>query len=100
MRAHSPETGRGELTQDDVDRINTRLVGRNGVALPKVLEGDSCFVCNTNSERNAVTAGIFREHLQATHHDAGSESPSKAQKGSLNHLQGRRRKWIKYCTKE
>ena len=64
---------RGKLTQDDVDRINTRLVGRNGVVLPKVLEGDSCYACSTNSERNAVTAGIFREHLQATHPDAGSD---------------------------
>jgi len=64
---------RGELEQADVDAINERLVGRNGVSLPKVLEGDSCYACSTNSQRNAITAAIFREHLQATHPDADSD---------------------------
>jgi hypothetical protein len=64
---------RGELEQADVDKINERLVGKGGVNLPKVLEGDSCYACCTNSQRNAITAAIFREHLRATHPDVDSD---------------------------
>jgi len=64
---------RGQLEQADVNTINERLVARNGVSLTKVLEGDSCYACSTNSQRNAITAAIFREHLQATHPDADSD---------------------------
>lgn len=63
----------GELVQADVDRINQRLVGTGGVVLPKNLEGDTCYACDRNSIRNAITAAIFREHLRQTHPEAGSD---------------------------
>jgi len=65
---------RGELEQADVDTINERFVGKNGLSLPRVLEGDSCYACNKNSQRNAITSAIFRQHLKATHPDAGSDA--------------------------
>ena len=62
----------GDLTQADVDRINERVVGTGGVALPRNLEGDTCYACSKNSQRNAITAAIFREHLRQTHPEADS----------------------------
>ena len=57
----------GSLTQNDVDRINTRLVGYEGTSLPKTIGGNTCYACPRNDERNAITAGIFDEHLRKTH---------------------------------
>jgi hypothetical protein len=58
---------RGEMTQDDVDLINSRYVGAGGIQLPKKLDGDTCYACHTNKQRNAITAAIFQEHLKQTH---------------------------------
>ena len=58
---------RGEMTQDDVDLINSRYVGAGGIQLPKKLDGDTCYACHTNKQRNAITAAIFQEHLRQTH---------------------------------
>lgn len=58
---------RGEMTQDDVDLVNSRYVGAGGIQLPKKLDGDTCYACHTNKQRNAITAGIFQEHLKRTH---------------------------------
>jgi len=55
---------RGELEQADVDAINERLVGRNGVSLPKVLEGDTCYVAQTAREtqsRQPSFVNIFKQ---------------------------------------
>jgi len=30
-------------------------------------EGDACYACPTNKERNSIQAGIFQKHIQATH---------------------------------
>ena len=32
--------------------------------IDNTLEGDTCYPCETNSQRNAVTAAIFLEHLR------------------------------------
>jgi hypothetical protein len=31
------------------------------------LQGDACYACPTNKERNAIQAAIFQKHIQATH---------------------------------
>ena len=58
---------RGEMREADVAKLNERYVGAEGIDLPKKLQGDTCYACPTNKERNAVTAAIFRDHLKRTH---------------------------------
>jgi hypothetical protein len=62
-----------ELTEEDIENINTRVIGRNGLTLPKKLDGDTCYACPTNKERNLVTAAIFNEHIRKTHPDANTD---------------------------
>ena len=57
----------GEITEDDIEWINTRVLGRNGLKLPKRLEGNACYASYKNMERNSITAGIFDQHLKDTH---------------------------------
>lgn len=65
----------GDLTQEDRERINTRVIRKknsnnnDGIELPKSFpEGfDVCYACPTNKERNAITAGIFRDHINLSH---------------------------------
>eukprot|EP00574_Skeletonema_japonicum_P011463 CAMPEP_0201714666 /NCGR_PEP_ID=MMETSP0593-20130828/1046_1 /ASSEMBLY_ACC=CAM_ASM_000672 /TAXON_ID=267983 /ORGANISM="Skeletonema japonicum, Strain CCMP2506" /LENGTH=747 /DNA_ID=CAMNT_0048203961 /DNA_START=45 /DNA_END=2288 /DNA_ORIENTATION=- len=64
---------RGEMTQEDVDKINKRYVGDDGIKLPKQFDGDTCYACGTNKQRNAITAAIFQEHLRQTHPQAGND---------------------------
>jgi hypothetical protein len=66
---------RGELEQADVDTINERFVGKNGLSLPRVLEGDSCDACNKNSQRNAITSA--RRPTQAHHYYQGLHTVDK-----------------------
>ena len=47
--------------------FNTRIVGRNGLKLPSTFEGDACYACPSNRERNAISAGNFRRHVLNTH---------------------------------
>jgi hypothetical protein len=58
---------RDDLTQEDREKINTRVVGQNGVTLPPSFDGDVVYACATNKERNAIQAGIFRDHILSTH---------------------------------
>ena len=57
----------GELSQEQRDLINTRVVGKNGVTLPKLMQNDNTwnYACPTNRERNSITAGIFKKHVWA-----------------------------------
>ena len=62
----------GNLTQEDRIKINSRVIGNEeskGIELPKSFEEgcDVCYACPTNKERNAITAGIFREHIKREH---------------------------------
>ena len=63
----------GDITEADVKKLNERFVGANGVDLPKKPQGDTCYACATNKQRNAVTAAIFRDHLKRTHPPAGDD---------------------------
>jgi hypothetical protein len=31
------------------------------------LQGDACYTCPTNKERNAIQSAIFQKHIQAIH---------------------------------
>ena len=59
----------GEDTVEDRKKINTRVIGTNGVTLPDPTVGDVCYACPTNNERCAVTAGVFWNHIMTTHPD-------------------------------
>ena len=57
----------GSLTQEDIDVLNSRVLGANGVKLPKSLPGDTCYATPTNKERNSISAGMFDQHVRETH---------------------------------
>ena len=67
-----PEYGRmllriwhGELSEDDIKMINTRLVGLNGVELPDVnSDSDIAYSCPTNLERNLIHTELFQQHIR------------------------------------
>lgn len=57
---------KGEMTEDDIRLLNTRVVGQHGVVLPEHShDADTCYACPFNLQRNATSAGIFREHLHS-----------------------------------
>ena len=57
----------GQDTEDDRLRINSRVVcADNGVEL-LVGNTDACYICPTNKEQNIITAGVFMNHILATH---------------------------------
>lgn len=57
----------GGLTKKDRDILNTRVIGHNGLTLPAKFEGDACYACPTNKERNAISATSFENHVNQTH---------------------------------
>jgi len=62
----------GEDTREDREKINTRLIGgTNNVTPPD--DDDACYACPTNQERNAIYAGIFKNHILDTHPDVASD---------------------------
>lgn len=55
---------KGEMTKDDVDLINQRVVGTNGLTLPDVTDdSDITYACPHNNERNAISASIFKQMI-------------------------------------
>lgn len=63
-----------ELTQRNIDLLENRVIGQNGLTLPNIIPGDTCYACQTNSKRNSITASIFNQHVQVTHPDAQSNT--------------------------
>ncbi len=56
----------GELREEDIILLNTRVVRSNNVTLPNdCSDADTCYACPTNKERNAISAGVFQEHLRS-----------------------------------
>jgi len=43
------------LTQEDRDKINTRVVGRDGVTLPSTFDKDVVYTCSTNKKSAMVS---------------------------------------------
>ena len=69
-----PEYGRimkrmwnNNLSKKDRKLFNTRVVGNNNLKLPSTFEGDACYVCPSNQEHNAISAGNFEMHILDTH---------------------------------
>jgi len=58
---------KGDLTKKDRERLNTRVVGQNGLTLPPTFDGDACYACPTNVERNCISAASFKKHVTSTH---------------------------------
>ena len=56
---------RGELSQEDIKMINTRIVGLNGVELPAInSDSDIAYSCPTNTERNLIHTELFQQHIR------------------------------------
>lgn len=65
----------GNFEQEDIDWINSRVIGKNGLELPKTLDGDACYACPLNMERNSITKAIFGDHAEQTHPNADDHNP-------------------------
>ena len=58
----------GDLTKEDREKINTRVIGENGLTLPSSFGNkDVCYASPTNKERNAISAGNFKQLVIKTH---------------------------------
>ncbi len=85
----------GDLSLEDKQQINTRVIGYNGLELPSMLQGkckiihvqnnvlllnllaftclsdqiqgENCYACPTNHEHNSIQASIFKKNILATH---------------------------------
>ncbi len=56
-----------DLSTNDRKRINTRVIGKNGVTLPTSFNGvDASYACPTNKERNTIHASNFKQHVMQT----------------------------------
>ena len=55
----------GKDTREDREKINTRVIGTNDVELPT--DPNACYACPINKERNSITAGVYKNHILATH---------------------------------
>ncbi len=65
-----------DLSKKDRERLNTRVIGRNGVQLPSSFDGvDVSFACPTNRERNAIHASHFKQHLEKSHPKVNEDEP-------------------------
>ena len=52
----------GETTEDDVNMLNKRIVGKNGVTLPEdSVNADTCYAYPFIKKRNTVSAGILND---------------------------------------
>ena len=60
---------RGKLTHKDHNTINKQVITRTNVDLPKNISPnvDWSYACPTNRERNAISAGVFKQHVLNTH---------------------------------
>jgi len=69
-----------DLRKEDRKRINTRVIGQNGVQLPSSFKKvDGSFACPTNQERNSLNASHFKQHVINTcPHVKSNQLPSKS----------------------
>ena len=56
---------KGNATEDDIKKINSRVIDNERVELPK--NGNICYACPTNKGRNAICTKMFYEHIKSTH---------------------------------
>ena len=55
-------------TKEQVDKLNTRVIGSPGGPTEDSLPQNLAYCCRTNKDRMAVNDGIFAKHIAATHH--------------------------------
>ena len=54
----------GETTEDDVNMLNKRIVGKNGLTLSEdSANADMCYAYPFNKKRNSFSAGTFQDLL-------------------------------------
>ena len=63
----------GDLNDEQRKLINRRVIGANGLQPPDHLENDASYACPTNKERNSISAGIFKNIINANNPDKGSD---------------------------
>ena len=65
----------GDLTLEQRLLINSRVVGSRGINMPQEIpiDHDWNYACPTNKERNSISAGIFKKHVEMTHPSWDSE---------------------------
>ena len=65
----------GDLTKEQRQLINSRVVGEGGIEMPEEIpqHHDWNYACPTNKERNSISAGIFKKHIESTHPDWESD---------------------------
>ena len=56
----------GNIEDSTFEKINSRLVGCNGVTIPKDCD-ELAYACSTNKERNSISANVFSNHIAKTH---------------------------------
>ena len=66
--------GNGHVTEQDIDRLNSRYIENDDVNLPPVNE--LRFACSNNQERNAISNYVFLKHLDKTHEKSNDTSIS------------------------
>jgi hypothetical protein len=49
-----------------MEKINSRVIGHNGLELPSLMDGDVAYACPLNDERNSVNRGLFANHVRST----------------------------------
>ena len=64
----------GHVTEQDIDRLNSRYIENDNVNLPPVNE--MRFACSNNQERNAISNYVFLKHLEKTHEKSNDTSIS------------------------
>ena len=55
---------RGIATREDIDLINSRMIGHDSVFPDVAVDSDVAYACPINSERTAIHASIFQRHIQ------------------------------------
>lgn len=54
---------KGDFTKEDIDRVNSRLIGKD-LAIPSVGKtSDIAYACFTNDERAALNSATFQRHI-------------------------------------
>ena len=52
---------KGEMTEDDIELLNTRVLGQNNTVLPEdTNDAATCYACPLNKQRNVVSAGLSK----------------------------------------
>ena len=58
----------GDLSQIDRERINSRVIGQNGVMLPSSFDDmDISFACPYNIKQHSISVAHFKHYVEKAH---------------------------------